>query len=80
MKSFLYLSGDTAPEYLTVITIISEQCPQLFEEAEADFRRNLVDCPDKHIQALSHFHLGLTLYYRGKVRVSSKVRQRTFTP
>ncbi|RUS76517.1 hypothetical protein EGW08_015710 [Elysia chlorotica] len=52
---------------------VSSLMLELFEEAESDFRRNLVGCSDKHIQALSHFHLGLTLYYRGKVRNAVEV-------
>ncbi|GFO17046.1 tetratricopeptide repeat protein 13-like [Plakobranchus ocellatus] len=52
---------------------VSSLMLELFEEAEADFRRNLVDCGDKHIQTLSHFHLGLALYYRGKIRNAVEV-------
>ncbi|XP_059156280.1 tetratricopeptide repeat protein 13-like isoform X2 [Physella acuta] len=43
-----------------------------FSQAEQDFRKNLLSS-DAKIQSLSHFHLGLALYYRGKVRNAVEV-------
>ncbi|XP_005108844.2 tetratricopeptide repeat protein 13 [Aplysia californica] len=51
-----------------VISLLLEN----FSDAENDFRKNL-QCSDEKIQSLSHFHLGLALYYRGKVRNAIEV-------
>ncbi|ESO90066.1 hypothetical protein LOTGIDRAFT_218109 [Lottia gigantea] len=50
-----------------VISLLLED----FGSAEEDFRRNLESEGDIHI--MSYFHLGLALYYRGKVRNAIEV-------
>ncbi|KAK6997583.1 tetratricopeptide repeat protein 13-like isoform X1 [Biomphalaria glabrata] len=51
-----------------VISLLMEN----FSLAEQDFRKN-VQSPDESIRIMSHFHLGLALYYRGKVRNAVEV-------
>ncbi|CAL1539081.1 unnamed protein product [Lymnaea stagnalis] len=51
-----------------IISLLMEN----FALAEQDFRKNL-DSSDEKIKSLSHFHLGLALYYRGKVRNAVEV-------
>ena len=50
------------PENVNAFTL------QNFVEAEEDFRKNLD--PENSLYVGSNFHLGLSLYYQGKVRVS----------
>ncbi|KAH9495066.1 hypothetical protein Btru_018739 [Bulinus truncatus] len=51
-----------------VVSLLMEN----FAAAEQDFRKNL-QSSDKHFRSMSHFHLGLALYYRGKVRNAVEV-------